>query len=192
MEDSPHVYISEFGYNEDLDEMDMNEEETSMESDMVNSPYQDTERDSFQCQHCERHFSTKPGLERHMHIHTSANKDAYKYKSNILEQHEKEKPLDLAGSAMQLHTSSTTGSNPPVLLAGDHTAQPDKWGAAEGRHACKYCEKMFTTHINKRRHERRIHEQQHLENTCRESPAAPGGKPCGDVQRNKPTGNRAW
>ncbi|KAI4823966.1 hypothetical protein KUCAC02_012518 [Chaenocephalus aceratus] len=173
MEDSPHLYISEFVENEDMDKMDINQEETNIASDMVKSPYQDTERDSnfFQCQHCERHFTTKPGLERHMHIHTSANNDAHKYKTNIslasnleLLHHEKVKPLDLAGSAMQLHTSSTTGSNTPILSSGDHNAQPDKPGVSEGRHACKYCGKIFTTHTNTRRHERRIHEQ-HLQVT---------------------------
>ncbi|KAI9530955.1 hypothetical protein NQZ68_000446 [Dissostichus eleginoides] len=173
MEDSPHLYISEFVENEHMDKMEINQEETNIASDMVKSPYQDTERDSnsFQCQHCERHFTTKPGLERHMHIHTSANNDAHKYKTNIslasnLEQlhHEKVKPLDLAGSAMQLHTSPTTGSNTPILSSGDHNAQPDKPGVSEGRHACKYCEKIFTTQTNKRRHERRIHEQ-HLQVT---------------------------
>nr|XP_033942778.1 PR domain zinc finger protein 2 [Pseudochaenichthys georgianus] len=173
MEDSPHLYISEFVENEDMDKMDINQEETNIASDMVKSPYQDTERDSnfFQCQHCERHFTTKPGLERHMHIHTSANNDAHKYKTNIslasnleLLHHEKVKPLDLAGSAMQLHTSSTTGSNTPILSSGDHNAQPDKPGVSEGRHACKYCGKIFTTHTNTWRHERRIHEQ-HLQVT---------------------------
>ncbi|XP_066528058.1 PR domain zinc finger protein 2 [Hoplias malabaricus] len=33
-----------------------------------------------QCQHCERHFSTKQGLERHTHIHTIANHQTHTFK----------------------------------------------------------------------------------------------------------------
>ncbi|KAG9260795.1 PR domain zinc finger protein 2 [Astyanax mexicanus] len=32
------------------------------------------------CQHCERHFSTKQGLERHVHIHTIANHQTHTFK----------------------------------------------------------------------------------------------------------------
>ncbi|XP_070766848.1 PR domain zinc finger protein 2 [Enoplosus armatus] len=182
MEDSPHLYVSEFGDNEPMEEgedEDVYQEETNMEPDMNKSlhpelhkhPGQDTERDwnSFPCQHCERHFTSKQGLERHMHIHALANNEAHTYKSNKSSmsfgsnlgqlQHEKMKPLDSEGSVIQLHTSSPTSSNTSVLSAGDHTAQPDKQGVLDGHHACKYCEKIFTTHTNKRRHERRIHEQ---------------------------------
>lgn len=187
MEDSPHLYISEFGDSEDMDEgedEDIYQEETNIEPDMTKSlypdlhehPNQETERDwnSFPCQHCERHFTSKQGLERHMHSHALANNEAHAYKSNKSNmsfgsnlgqlQHEKMKPLDSEGSVMQLHTSSPITSNASILSAEDHTAQPDKQGVSDGHHACKYCEKMFTTHTNKRRHERRIHEQ-HLQLT---------------------------
>ncbi|XP_078110823.1 PR domain zinc finger protein 2 [Sander vitreus] len=189
MEDSSHLYISEFGDNEDMEEEEeeddyIYQEETNMESDMIKSlypdrhkhPNQDNERDwnSFPCQHCERHFTRKQGLERHMHIHALANNETHANKSNKSNtsfgsnlgplQHEKMKPLDSVGSVMQLHTSSPTSSNTSILSAGDHTAQPDKLGVLEGHHACKYCEKIFTTHTNKRRHEHRIHEQ-HLQVT---------------------------
>lgn len=186
MEDSPHLYISEFGDSEDIeeDEEDIYQEESNMEPDTPNSlnadlhehPGQDTESgwDSFPCQHCKRHFTSKQGLERHMHIHTLANNEAHAYKSNksIISfgsnlgqlQHEKMKPLDSEGSVTQPHTSSPTSSNTSILSAGENIAQPDKQGVLEGHHACKYCEKIFTTHTNKRRHERRIHEQ-HLQHT---------------------------
>ncbi|XP_042347439.1 PR domain zinc finger protein 2 [Plectropomus leopardus] len=185
MEDSPHLYISEFGDNEDMEEEeeDTHQGETDMEPHTIKSlspedkhPNKDTERDwnSFPCQHCRRLFTSKQGLERHMHIHALANNEAHTYKSNKRNaslgsnldqlQHEKMKPLDSVGLVMQLHTSSPSSSNTSVLSAGDHTAQPDKLGVLEGHHACKYCEKIFTTHTNKRRHERRIHEQ-HLQVT---------------------------
>ncbi|KAK9515509.1 hypothetical protein VZT92_026149 [Zoarces viviparus] len=179
MEDSPHLYISEIGDNEAMEgdgeeeeeeEDDIYQEETNMQPDIKSlypdlyiHPNQDTERDwhSFPCQHCERHFTSKQGLERHMHIHAPENDEAQAYKSRQSNmsfgsnagqlQHEKMKPLD---SVMQLHASS------PASSKTSSSAQPDKPGVLEGHHACKYCEKMFTTHTNKRRHERRIHEQQ--------------------------------
>lgn len=187
MEDSPHLYISEYEENEDVEEgedEDIPQEETDMAPDMIMLPYpdihkhpnQDTETDlnSFLCQHCERHFTSKQGLERHMHIHTLANSEALTHKSNKSNMsfasnlgqllHEKMTPLDSEGSVMQLHTSPPPSSNTSTSSPGDHTAQPDKQGASDGHHACKYCEKIFNTHTNKRRHERRTHEQ-HLQLT---------------------------
>ncbi|XP_034392878.1 PR domain zinc finger protein 2 isoform X4 [Cyclopterus lumpus] len=189
MEDSPHLYISEIGDNEDMEEGEEEEEEddddddvhqgeNDMQPDMITSlypdlhepPNEDTERDwnSFSCQHCERHFTSKQGLERHMHVHALEKNKAHacshqnnmSFGSNLSQsQQEKMKPLESVGSVMQLHTSSSAGSNTYILSAGDRSAQPDKLGVFEGHHACKYCEKIFTTHTNKRRHERRIHEQ---------------------------------
>ncbi|XP_040917795.1 PR domain zinc finger protein 2 [Toxotes jaculatrix] len=185
MEDTPQLYASEFGDHEDIEDEegeDIYQEETNMEPDMIKSvnpdlhknPNQDKETvwDSFPCQHCERHFNSKQGLERHMHIHTLANNEAHACKSNKSNtsfdsnvgqlQHERMKPLDSAGSDEQLNTSSPTGSDTSNLSAEDHVATPDKQGALDGHYPCKYCEKIFTTHTNKRRHERRIHEQ-HLQ-----------------------------
>lgn len=34
----------------------------------------------YPCQHCERHFSTKQGLERHAHIHTTSNHQTHTFK----------------------------------------------------------------------------------------------------------------
>ncbi|KAG7227035.1 hypothetical protein INR49_022382 [Caranx melampygus] len=190
MEDSPHLYFSEFGGNKDIEEEDEEEEEnifqeeTNMEPDTIKSPNpdlhkhpnQDTERvwDSFPCQYCERHFTSKQGLERHMHIHATTNNEAHAYKSNKSNtssgsnvgqlQHEQMKPLDSAGPVMQIHTSSPSSS---TLSVEDHIQE-----VIDGHHACKYCEKIFTTHTNKRRHERRIHEQ-HLQLTSEEKTQLP-------------------
>ncbi|XP_068453624.1 PR domain zinc finger protein 2 isoform X2 [Clinocottus analis] len=187
MEDSPHLYISDIDDNKDMeeggeeedDDDDVHQEETSMQPDMITSLYSDlheppnqtTEKEwnSFPCQCCERHFTSKQGLERHMHIHALEKNKApackshqrkMSFDSNLGQsQHEKMKPLDSVGSVMQLHTSSPASSNTYIYSTGDRSAQPDKPEVFEGHHACKYCEKIFTTHTNKRRHERRIHEQ---------------------------------
>uniref|UniRef100_A0A8D3B0K6 C2H2-type domain-containing protein n=1 Tax=Scophthalmus maximus TaxID=52904 RepID=A0A8D3B0K6_SCOMX len=143
MEESAHPYCSDFGDNEDMEEEgDIYREETDMVTslyqDLHKHPNQDTERvwESFPCQHCERHFTSKQGLERHMHIHALANNEAQPYKSNKSDmslgsnlgqpQHEKMKPLDR-------HTLSPTTSNTFILSAEDHTAQPDKQRELDSR-----------------------------------------------------------
>ncbi|XP_051528105.1 PR domain zinc finger protein 2-like [Myxocyprinus asiaticus] len=40
----------------------------------------DTQEGTYPCQHCERHFSTKQGLERHNHIHTTSNHQTHTFK----------------------------------------------------------------------------------------------------------------
>uniref|UniRef100_A0A668VNU0 C2H2-type domain-containing protein n=1 Tax=Oreochromis aureus TaxID=47969 RepID=A0A668VNU0_OREAU len=145
--------------------------DSNMEPDMMRSHYQ-VERDgsSFPCQHCERQFACKQALEKHMEVHALANDEAHLYKNNANKlsfpsnisqlPHEKSNALDSEDSVTQLHTSSTTASSTSLLSAGDLTDQPHTSEASEGHHACKYCEKIFTTHTNKRRHERRVHENQ--------------------------------
>ncbi|KAM9343199.1 PR domain zinc finger protein 2 isoform 1-T2 [Pholidichthys leucotaenia] len=54
MEESPDLYMCKTGENEE-------------DEDLNGSPYPDGR--SFLCQHCERHFTSKQGLERHIHIH---------------------------------------------------------------------------------------------------------------------------
>lgn len=169
------MYMSEFGDSEDIEEgeEDIYQEETNMEPDTVGSyypalhdhPARNTERDwdSFPCQHCERHFTSKQGLERHMHIHTFVTNEAPTYKSNKgnissgsnLDQPQQEKMtrLDSVGSLTQRHTSSPTSSNTSNLSAGDCIAQPDKEGVLHGHHACKSFERSFTTHTTKQEHE---------------------------------------
>ncbi|KAF3696731.1 PR domain zinc finger protein 2 [Channa argus] len=184
MEDRPHLYTSEFGDNEDIveeeedgDNDEVSQVETNMDPnypDLQRHPNQHTERHwgSIPCQYCERHFTSKQGLEQHMHIHRLANNEVHAYKSNKSNrsvssnlgqlQIEKMKPRDLVSSVTQPHTSSSTSSNTSVVSPGDPTSQPEKQGAVDSHHACKYCEKMFTSHTSRRRHERRIHKQ-HLQ-----------------------------
>uniref|UniRef100_A0A673AUK0 C2H2-type domain-containing protein n=1 Tax=Sphaeramia orbicularis TaxID=375764 RepID=A0A673AUK0_9TELE len=148
------------------------EEETNTEPDTTKSVSpdlhdKDTENhwDWFPCQHCERRFTSKQGLERHLHIHTLANNKAHSYKSNKSSissgssagqtQREKKRPVDSTDVDRLPDSSSPLG----VDTSGEDAAQPDTSGTAEGHHACKYCEKIFSTYTNKRRHERRVHEQ---------------------------------
>ncbi|XP_053280752.1 PR domain zinc finger protein 2 [Pleuronectes platessa] len=109
----------------------------SLRPDLHKPPHQDTEIvwEAFPCQHCERHFNSKPGLERHMHVHALANSEEHVHISNNSNmasgttqgelQPKNMKPLD---SVMQHHTSSPAGSHTSLLKAGDHIAQPDEQG----------------------------------------------------------------
>nr|XP_057911736.1 PR domain zinc finger protein 2 [Doryrhamphus excisus] len=58
--------------------------EVNPDLDLDPDPDGDLEGDphggSFPCQHCERHFSTRQGLERHIHIHAVTNQQAQLFK----------------------------------------------------------------------------------------------------------------
>lgn len=181
MEDSPLLFISEFEDHEDMkqvDEEDVYQEKTNTQPDITGQDYpknpnQDIQHNwnSFPCQHCQRSFISKQGLERHIHIHRLQN-NAHTNKSNGSSisvglnlgqlQTEKIKHLDSGSSTVQLHNSSPTSSDNSILSAEDHSDWPDKHGVSEGHYACDYCEKIFTTHINRLRHECKIHKQ-HLQ-----------------------------
>ncbi|CAB1420864.1 unnamed protein product [Pleuronectes platessa] len=84
----------------------------SLRPDLHNPSHQDTEIvwEAFPCQHCERHFNSKPGLERHMHVHALANSEEHVHISN--------------------NSNMASGSHTSLLTAGDHIAQPDEQGNA--------------------------------------------------------------
>ncbi|XP_061113921.1 PR domain zinc finger protein 2 isoform X1 [Conger conger] len=163
---------------------------------------------SFPCQHCERHFSTKQGLERHTHIHVTANHHTHAFKCRYCgksfgsqigrrrheRRHEngpKKRPGSLGGTLMSHSPSLRAESSSPDLIApsgnfiimgSQNGAEPRERPAAEKQssaaaikaertfvldengeskelHPCKYCKKVFGTHTNMRRHQRRIHER---------------------------------
>ncbi|KAJ8359320.1 hypothetical protein SKAU_G00158450 [Synaphobranchus kaupii] len=88
----------------------------------------------FPCPHCERHFTTKQGLERHTHIHVSANLHTHTFKCRYCgklfgsqagrrrheRRHEsglKKRPGSLAGTAPTLNPSLQTDSLSSNLTA---------------------------------------------------------------------------
>lgn len=124
-----HSYVSKYRDDEDTEE-----DETNLEPDTTKSNHiKDTKshQDCFPCPNCERRFTCKQGLERHMHTHNTS-----KFNS-------KKRSADGAGLVQQPDTSS-----------------PASTGTSEGHYPCKYCTKIFNSHINRQRHERRFHEQQ--------------------------------
>ncbi|XP_075898372.1 PR domain zinc finger protein 2 [Nelusetta ayraudi] len=182
MEDCPQLYIAEIAGKENLEEgedEDISQEGAEVAPDRMVSQNTDfskhvnqdpmSDLNSFPCQQCERNFASKQALERHMHIHTLASSEAHTHKSNRSstsfgsnlgqQQGENMTPLDSNTSATHLHTSPPSGLKPSALLAGDPSAQPERQEESDGHYGCKYCEKVFTSHTNKRRHERRVHEQ---------------------------------
>ncbi|XP_077457992.1 PR domain zinc finger protein 2 isoform X2 [Stigmatopora argus] len=97
----------------------------------------DLHGDSFPCQHCERHFSTRQGLERHVHIHGVADQQAQLFKCRYCSKsfgsqvgrrrherrHEsgfKKKPNSLAGSAHPLPLAQTDVSSPDCASPTAH------------------------------------------------------------------------
>ncbi|KAK0134500.1 PR domain zinc finger protein 2 [Merluccius polli] len=90
----------------------------------------DLQGESHPCLHCERHFSTKQGLERHIHIHTTANQQTHLFKCRYCgksfgsqvgrrrheRRHEsgaKKKPGSLAGTATLLSSAGKAGGSSP-------------------------------------------------------------------------------
>ncbi|XP_064381712.1 PR domain zinc finger protein 2 isoform X5 [Dromaius novaehollandiae] len=151
----------------------------------------------FPCQHCERKFTTKQGLERHMHIHISTVNHAFKCRycgkafgtqinrRRHERRHEagpKRKPfltltssqhLDNVGDNQvivddglkdDLNVSSLVQDS--IVLDSEKVSQEisNSAFAEENKepkelHPCKYCKKVFGTHTNMRRHQRRVHER---------------------------------
>ncbi|KYO20475.1 PR domain zinc finger protein 2 [Alligator mississippiensis] len=151
----------------------------------------------FPCQHCERKFTTKQGLERHMHIHISTVHHAFKCRycgkafgtqinrRRHERRHEagpKRKPFLTLASSQQ---SENIADNQILVddglkdelnvsnLAQDSAIlDPEKVSQEMSNcafveenkepkelHPCKYCKKVFGTHTNMRRHQRRVHER---------------------------------
>ncbi|XP_010617701.1 PR domain zinc finger protein 2 isoform X2 [Fukomys damarensis] len=149
----------------------------------------------FPCQHCERKFTTKQGLERHMHIHMSTVNHAFKCKycgkafgtqinrRRHERRHEaglKRKPSATVQPSEDLADNKGSGENvtpkneltPPHLgqdylisnseIPSQETSNPsvvEENGEVKELHPCKYCKKVFGTHTNMRRHQRRVHER---------------------------------
>lgn len=61
-----HSYVSQYRDIKDTREDDSNQEPDTTKSDIKDTK---TQQDCFSCPHCERRFTCKQGLERHMHIH---------------------------------------------------------------------------------------------------------------------------
>ena len=107
------------------------------ESDPNFDPEDEAQGESlFPCPHCERHFTTKQGLERHTHIHVSANLHTHTFKCRYCgklfgsqagrrrheRRHEsglKKRPGSLAGTAFSLSPSLKTDSSSSNLTATD-------------------------------------------------------------------------
>ncbi|KAJ7306533.1 hypothetical protein JRQ81_009894 [Phrynocephalus forsythii] len=169
----------------------------------------------FPCQHCERKFTTKQGLERHMHIHLSAVSHAFKCRycgkafgtqinrRRHERRHEagpKRRPFLLLPSAQPPggggpknqsparegapeEASARPGAAPTPATAVD----PEKKVLRETRnpppaeeskepketHPCKYCRKVFGTHTNMRRHQRRVHERHLIPRGVKRKPEEP-------------------
>ncbi|XP_018592109.2 PR domain zinc finger protein 2 [Scleropages formosus] len=201
--------------------------------DQDHSPEEELQESaSFSCEHCERRFSTKQGLERHTHIHATANRCTYTFKCRYCNKpfgsqvgrrrherrHEnasvKKAGLVSVPTALLGLPSDSSGPDPAATSANlvisalpkgvePKVASPDQKqgvtalerqepavaenGQPKELHPCKYCKKVFGTHTNMRRHQRRIHERHLLPKGVRrngilqeaqlQKPSPPGQSP---------------
>ncbi|KAM9299304.1 PR domain zinc finger protein 2 [Gastrophryne carolinensis] len=145
----------------------------------------------FPCQHCERKFTTKQGLERHMHIHVSTVNHAFKcrycgkaFGTQInRRRHERRHEAGPKRKTLMLSQSCELGQSHKHIIDSlkssdeysnsrlqSKTADSDKETShsvlseengetSQELHPCKYCKKVFGTHTNVRRHQRRVHER---------------------------------
>uniref|UniRef100_A0A8C5T2I4 PR/SET domain 2 n=1 Tax=Laticauda laticaudata TaxID=8630 RepID=A0A8C5T2I4_LATLA len=173
----------------------------------------------FPCQHCERKFTTKQGLERHVHIHISAISHAFKCRycgkafgtqinrRRHERRHEagpKRKLLSPLACAQLFRTSTgaAEGSVQNEAKARQEASAPETERVAsktpppplpleESRepkesHPCQYCRKVFGTHTNMRRHQRRVHERHLIPKGVRRKPEEPQA-PVGPAQHTPST-----
>lgn len=144
----------------------------------------------FFCQHCQRRFTTKQGLERHMHAIPSCHTQTFKCRfcrkcfstQFCRRRHERRhsnnnrrtggltispapqvagETREMVSSQMEDHLALTSQS---VRTGSDLEGKGDlnEFGGTKSSFACKYCKKVFGTHTSLRRHERRIHERRLL------------------------------
>lgn len=104
-------------------------------------------------------------------------------------------PLNAEGSDVLPNTSLLVSSKTSSWPAGDPITQPDERRVSDDHHACRYCEKVFSTHTSRQRHEHRIHEQnsqvtavkEHLQKvTCDSSLSTQDKTEAGDITEPVP------
>ncbi|KAJ3586392.1 hypothetical protein NHX12_012790 [Muraenolepis orangiensis] len=175
MEDSPCLYISVYAddeqYAEEEEEVEeeaemegSDQEEVTVAMDMMRSsspelcenqvPTSDWEL--FPCQHCESCFTSQQDLECHVQVHALPCDDTHAYGNS-------NSPLasNIQPQELEMNPeigSSTGGDSPPSLSSRTQKSRGDVQEVAGG-HACEHCEKVFNTHTNRRRHERRVHKR---------------------------------
>ncbi|XP_034280215.1 PR domain zinc finger protein 2 isoform X2 [Pantherophis guttatus] len=165
----------------------------------------------FPCQHCERKFTTKQGLERHVHIHISAISHAFKcrycgkaFGTQInRRRHERRheagpkrkllsplasaqlpgaSPLVADGGIQNEAKARQEGPAPEAERATSKTPSPslplEESKEPKESHPCQYCRKVFGTHTNMRRHQRRVHERHLIPKGVRRKPEEPQASVC--------------
>ncbi|XP_010776506.1 PR domain zinc finger protein 2 [Notothenia coriiceps] len=128
----------EESHNYSQGKLDSREPEPDPDLDLDPDLEGDLEGESYPCQHCERHFSTRQGLERHIHIHAISNQQSQMFKCRYCSKsfgsqvgrrrherrHEsglKKKPGSLAGTASLLSpVMQTDGSSPDCTSPTSH------------------------------------------------------------------------
>ncbi|XP_062854814.1 PR domain zinc finger protein 2 [Trichomycterus rosablanca] len=166
---------------------------------------------SFFCQHCQRRFSTRQGLECHIHTPASCHTQTFKCRHCRMcfrtqfgrRRHERRHDSANRTGVLKIPSVKRVGENtgvvtseekdqsalssqPVVHLSGPNsvrTGGSDGSGDAKGAFVCKYCKKAYGTHTNLRRHERRIHERRLLPRSVNSNAKSPQ-----ELQSQQPDG----
>ncbi|XP_051915104.1 PR domain zinc finger protein 2 isoform X3 [Hippocampus zosterae] len=163
MEPNPH--FSEYGDVKDVqqEDDDIGQESTIIEPDTCDvhdHPAHATRCgwESFPCEQCGSCFTSREGLEGHMHSHSLIKNVTHAYKSKSGDmasgldfdplQHDNAEPSVSVSSDAHIESTNTAGHN--SVLPDEHLYE---------HYACSYCEKRFTTYPNKEQHESTVHER---------------------------------
>ncbi|KAB5567346.1 hypothetical protein PHYPO_G00231720 [Pangasianodon hypophthalmus] len=152
----------------------------------------------FFCQHCQRRFTTKQGLERHMHALSSCHTQIFKcrycrkcFSTQFCRRRHERRHSNTnrrTGGLIISPAPQVVGETQGMVSSQEEdqltlTSQPvsnslvpdlegrgdsDEFGETKCSFACKYCKKAFGTHTSLRRHERRIHERRLLPRAVRQ------------------------
>lgn len=146
----------------------------------------------FFCKHCQRRFTTKQGLERHINALSSCHTQIFKcrycrkcFSTQFCRRRHERRHSNAnrrIGGLIISPAPHVVGETPGIASSQkedqlaltsqsvrnspvpdlDGRADPDEFGETTCSFACKYCKKAFGTHTSLRRHERRIHERRLL------------------------------
>lgn len=146
----------------------------------------------FSCQHCQRRFTTKQGLERHVHALSSCHAQMFKcrycrkcFSTQFCRRRHERRHSNISRRAGGLTSSPApqvvgesqgmvSSQKEDQLALTSESVRKSTVSDLEGKRdsnefretkcsfACRYCKKAFGTHTSLRRHERRIHERRLL------------------------------
>lgn len=113
---------------------------------------------TFKCRHCRKCFNTQFGRRRHERRHENINTRPGGSLACPSSLDDRQKRV-IDSSQKNEHTVLTSQTGTQSLPDLERRDDSDESEETKASFACKYCKKAFGTHTNLRRHERRVHER---------------------------------